>query len=47
MDSSALTTPIYSKKVDENWVDADWEIINETTLKGDAWIRQRAQPLLT
>jgi hypothetical protein len=28
-------------------VGADWEIVNETKSKGDAWIRQRAKPLLT
>jgi hypothetical protein len=47
VDSEVLAAPVDSQKVNENWVDADWEIVNETTSKGDAWIRQRAQPLLT
>jgi hypothetical protein len=40
-------TPVDSKKVNENRVDADWKIITETPSKGDAWIRKRSQPLLT
>jgi hypothetical protein len=44
VDSSALAAPVYSQNVKENWVDADWEIINETTSKGDAWIPQHTQP---
>ena len=47
MDSEALANPIDSEKVNENEVGADWEIINERSSKGDAWIRQCAQPLLT
>ena len=33
--------------VNKNWVSADCEIVSETTSKGDAWIRQHTQPLLT
>jgi hypothetical protein len=47
VDSEVLAAPLDSEKVNENWVGGDWEIVNETTSKGDAWIRQRAQPLLT
>jgi hypothetical protein len=35
------------EKVSENRVGADWEIIIKTISKGDAWIRERSQPLLT
>jgi len=42
-----LTAPVHSEKVNENRVGAEWEIVNETTSKGDAWFRYRAQPLLT
>jgi hypothetical protein len=44
--SEALAAPVDSEKVNENWVGADWEIINETYSKGDAWIRESTQPLL-
>jgi hypothetical protein len=47
VDSLALADPVYSEKVKENEVGADWEIVNETTCKGDALIRQLAQPLVT
>jgi hypothetical protein len=30
--------------VNENEVDADWEIITETPSKGHAWIRQSSLP---
>jgi hypothetical protein len=40
-------TPVDSVKVNKNRVGADWEIVNETTSKGDTLIRQRAKPLLT
>jgi hypothetical protein len=47
VDSEVLAAPVNSEKVNENFVGADSEIVNETSTKGDAWIRQRAQPLLT
>jgi hypothetical protein len=47
VDSEVLAAPVDWEKVNENWVVGDWEIVNETTFKGDAWIHQRAQPLLT
>ena len=47
MDSEVLAAAVDSKKANENWVGADWEIINETTSKCDVLIRQHAQPLLT
>ena len=47
MDLEVLATPVNSEKVNQNGVGAEWEIVNERTSKGDAWIRQRAQPLLT
>jgi hypothetical protein len=40
-------SPVDSEKDNENWVGGVWEIVKETTSKGDAWIHQRAQPLLT
>jgi hypothetical protein len=47
VDSEMLAAPVGSDKVNENWVGVNWKIINETTSEGDAWIPQRAQPLLT
>jgi len=47
VDSEVLAAPVDLEKVNEICVGGDWEIVNETTPKGDAWIRQRAQPLLT
>ena len=47
MDSEELAVPVDSEKVNENRVDADWEILIETPSKGDAWIWKRSQPLLT
>jgi hypothetical protein len=44
VDSEELATPLNSENVNENGIGADWEIINEPTSKGDAWIRQRASP---
>jgi len=32
--------PVYSEKFNENGVGADWLFVNETTSKGDPWIRQ-------
>jgi hypothetical protein len=46
MDSSVPTTPVDSELVNENRVDADSEINNETTSKGDTWNRESTQPLL-
>jgi hypothetical protein len=45
--SEVLAAPVDSENVNENRVCADWEIVNETTSKGDAWICQGAQPRLT
>jgi hypothetical protein len=42
----SVRSPVCLKKVNENWIGADWVIVNETTSKGDTWIHQRAQPLL-
>jgi hypothetical protein len=42
-----LAAPVNSEKVNQNGVGAEWEIVNETTSKSDAWTRQRTQPLLT
>jgi len=47
MDSTAQTAPADSKIIIENWFTPDSEIINETASTGDAWIRQRKQPLGT
>jgi hypothetical protein len=47
VDSEVLAAPVDSEKVNENRGEGDWEIINETSSKGDKWILQRAQPLLT
>jgi len=47
VDSEELAVPVDSEKVNENTVDADWEILIETPSKGDAWIWKRSQPLLT
>jgi hypothetical protein len=47
VDSEVLAAPVDSENVNENGVGGAWEIINETTSEGDAWIRQRDQPLLT
>ena len=47
MDSEGLAAPVDSENVNENGVGAHWEIVNETSSKGDTWIHYRAQPLLT
>ena len=47
VDSDMLAAPIDAEKVNENWGDGDWEIVKETSSKGDKCILQRAQPLLT
>jgi hypothetical protein len=47
VDSEKLEALVDLEKVNENGGSADWEIVNETSSKGDVWIRQRAQPLLT
>ena len=47
VDSEALTAPVDIEIVNKNWVVADSEIITETPFKGDTWIRESSQPLLT
>jgi hypothetical protein len=47
VDSEKLEALVDLEKVNENEGGAECEIVNETTSKGDAWISQRAQPLLT
>jgi hypothetical protein len=47
VDSEVLSAPVDSEKVNEKRVRGDWKIVNETSSKGDKWILQRAQPLLT
>jgi len=47
VDSEVVAAPVDSEKVNKNCVGGEWEIINETSSKGDKWILQRAQPLLT
>jgi hypothetical protein len=47
MDSSAHTTLVDSEIVEEISVDADLEIIKETTSRADEWIRQCTQQPLT
>ena len=47
MDLSTRPTPVDLEKVNENLATTLSEIVNETDSKGDAWIRQRPQPLLT
>jgi len=39
--------PIDLETVNENLATSVFEIVNETDFKGDAWIRQRQQPVLT
>ena len=38
LDSEVLAAPVHSEKVNENGVGGDWEIVKETSSKGDAWI---------
>jgi hypothetical protein len=47
MESLAHTTPVDSETIKKNRVAALSEIITENVSKGDQWIRQRTQPLLT
>jgi len=47
MDSSARPAPIDLETVNEKWATAISKIFNETKSKGDPWICQRQQPLLT
>jgi hypothetical protein len=47
MDSLARTAPVDSETVKENGVAAYSQIAPETALRGDAWIPQRTQRLLT
>ena len=35
MDSEVLAAAVESEKVNENWFSHDWEIVNETSSKGD------------
>jgi len=46
VDLEALTAPIDLKKVNENGVGANSEIVNGTPSIGEAWIRESTQPLL-
>jgi hypothetical protein len=39
VDSEVLAALVNSEKLNQNEVGAELEIINETTSKGDAWIR--------
>jgi len=47
VDSTTQKTPMASEIINENRVATASKIINETGSTGDAWIRQRKQPLLT
>jgi hypothetical protein len=47
VDSSVRPTPVDLVKVNENSATTVSEIVNDTDFAGDAWIRQRPQPLLT
>jgi len=47
MDSSAHATPVDSETIKKNRVVALSEILTENVSRGDPWIRQRTQPLLT
>jgi hypothetical protein len=47
MESSAHTAPVHSETIKKNRVAALSEIITENVSRGDHWIRQRTQPLLT
>jgi len=40
VDSEKVTAPVDLEKVNKNGVGANWEILNETHSKGDAWIRK-------
>jgi len=44
VDSEVLAAPVDSENVNENLVDPDLEIVNETSYNGDKWILQRANP---
>jgi len=45
MHSTAQTTHVGLKTINENKVAGDSQIINETSSTGDAWIRQRKEPM--
>jgi hypothetical protein len=47
MESSAHTAPVDSETIKKNRVAALLEIITENVSRGDQWIHQRTQPLLT
>jgi hypothetical protein len=45
MHSTAQTAHVGLEIINENSVAGDSEIINETASTGDAWIRQRKEPM--
>jgi hypothetical protein len=47
VDSEVLAAPVDSDKGNKKGVGGDWEIVNKPSSKGDARIRQHAQPLVT
>jgi len=47
VDSSAHTAHVDKETIKKNIVAALLEIITENVSRGDQWIRQRTQPLLT
>jgi hypothetical protein len=47
LDSSLCPALVDLETVKENWATTISKIINKTDYKGDAWIRQGPQPLLT
>jgi len=47
MDLSAHTAPIDLEIVKENWVASHSKIASKTAFRGDAWIPQCTEPLLT
>ena len=47
VDSEALAAPVDEEMVNENGVTTNSEIITETPFKGDTWIQESSQPLLT
>jgi hypothetical protein len=45
MDSTAQRAHVGSEIINKNIVAVESEIINETASTGDAWIRQRKEPM--
>jgi hypothetical protein len=45
MDSTAQTAHVGLEIINENLVAGDSKIINETAYTGEAWIRQRKEPM--